>query len=72
MPRLKTGDFPGQVLPFVAEPGEELTHDDNARLNHPLPSQQHLLPRLGRALELPPREPTPISRSLTENASVRA
>ena len=69
--RIDTGGFPGQVLPFVAEPGENHTHDDNAHLNYPLPSQQHLPPRLARALELPPREPTPISRLRTENVSFR-
>jgi len=66
MPRLDIGDFPGQVLPFVAEPGENLTHDNNTQLNHPLPSRQHLPPHLGHALELPPRELTPISCFPTE------
>jgi len=69
-PKLKTDDFPGQVLPFVAEPGGNLTHDSNTQPEHPLPSRQHL-PPLGRALKLPPHEPTPIPHFPIENANFR-
>ena len=58
--KLETNELPGQVLPSVAESGENPTHDNNTHPKHPLPLCQHLPPHLGRALKLPPRELTPI------------
>ena len=58
-----------QILSPVVESGENVTRDTETQYRAPLPMRQHLLPRRGRALEPPPREPTPVPRFPNKNAN---
>src|SRR6266567_7528864 len=56
---LETASQATQILSPVVESGENVTRDTETRPRASLPMRQHFLPRRRRALEPPPREPTP-------------